>query len=276
MIHYRNSRYLLPRRERVREGELTPSVAAPVFLLVLLGFFYIGAPLQMRDVRLGLAVTQLLVIAGIPLLAMRMLGIPILPTLRLGRPLPAALPLLAIPAAPAATGLAALVATLQGVVVEVPESYREIMRRLVTTESGEGLALALLVFALLPALCEEILFRGFILRALLGRVSPMRAILWSAVLFGAFHFDLYRLLPTILLGLILGWVAWATGSLWPAILLHASNNAIAVLATNASVVTRVPWLAEEAVPPLGILLGALGLGLAAFLAMARLGRGRRV
>ncbi len=269
-------RSLLPRAERTREGVLTPSVVAPVFLLVLLGFFYVGTPLQMHGVKLGLAVTQLAVIAGIPLISLRMLGIPIVRTLRLGRPRPAALPLLALLAAPVATGLAALAAILQGVVVQIPESYREIMHRLVTTESGGGLALAILVFAVLPALCEETLFRGYVLRGLLQRVSPAKAVLWSALLFGAFHFDLYRLLPTAVLGLVLGWVALVTGSLWPSIVLHAANNAIAVLATNTAVVGRIPWLAEDAVPPLGILIGALAVGVVALVAMARLGRGRGV
>ena len=257
-------------------SRLTPSVVAPVFLLVLLGFFYIGTPLQMHGIKLGLAVTQLAVIAGIPLLALRTLGIPIVRTLRLGRPSPAALPLVALLAAPAATGLAGLVAILQGAVIEVPESYREIMRRLVTTDSGGGLALAILVFAVLPALCEETLFRGFVLRGLLQRTSPAKAILWSALLFGAFHFDLYRLLPTAVLGLVLGWVAWATGSLWPSIVLHAANNTIAVLATNSEVVGRLPWLGEDAVPPAGILIGALAIGLVALAAMARLARSREV
>jgi membrane protease YdiL (CAAX protease family) len=150
------------------------------------------------------------------------------------------------------------------------------MRRLVTTESGGGLALAILVFALLPALCEEILFRGFVLRGLLHRVSPAKAVIWSALIFGAFHFDLYRLLPTAVLGLVLGWVAVTTGSLWPSIVLHAANNAIAVLATNAEVVGWVPWLAEDAVPPVWILAGAFAVGVVALFTIARLGRGRGV
>ena len=40
-----------------------------MFLLVLLGFFYVGTPLQMGNVKLGLILTQVFVIAGIPILA---------------------------------------------------------------------------------------------------------------------------------------------------------------------------------------------------------------
>jgi hypothetical protein len=90
-------------------------------------------------------------------------------------------------------------------------------------------------------------------------MPPAAAIVWTAVLFGAFHFDLYRLLPTTVLGLILGTVVWLTGSLWPAILLHVANNAIAVSANNVDALKQVPWLQEGAAIPLEVVLGAGGV-----------------
>lgn len=130
--------------------------------------------------------------------------------------------------------------------------------------------MAVLVFAVVPGICEEILFRGFVLRGLLRRLTPGRAILWTAVLFGAFHFDLYRLFPTMALGAVLGWTAWITGSLWPAILLHAANNTLAVLATNSAVLERLPWLGEGArIPPVVLAVAAV-LGIAAAYGLFRL------
>ncbi len=259
------------RREAGRRSEpLGPGLVAPVFLLVLLGFFYLGTPLQLRDVKSGLVATQILVIAGIPLLALRFSGIPVVRTLRLGRPpRPAAL-LLALVAAPAATMIAALVGMAQGLFLEVPASYRELMEKLFQAQSGGGLLVAVIVFAVIPGICEEILFRGFVLRGLLRRLTPGRAILWTAVLFGAFHFDLYRLFPTMALGAVLGWTAWITGSLWPAILLHAANNTLAVLATNSAVLERLPWLGEGArIPPVVLAVAAV-LGIAAAYGLFRL------
>jgi membrane protease YdiL (CAAX protease family) len=213
---------------------------------VLLGFFYLGTPLQLQDTRGGLVLTQLLVIAGIPILALRFWGLPVGRVLGLRRiPRPGVMALVLI-GAPAATMLAALVG---------------MAKRLFESQGGTGLLTAILVFAVIPGFCEEILFRGFVLRGLATRMNSLNAVFWTAVLFGAFHFDLYRLMPTITLGFVLGLLVWVTGSLWPAILLHITNNTIAVLATNRDVVAAVPWLDEGAEIPLQIVLmvGALGV-----------------
>jgi len=251
----------LIRREPGRKPErLSPALVAQVFLVVLLGFFYVGTPLQLRDTRSGVLLTQLFVIAGIPLLAMRFWGIPPGPTLGLTRrPKPLTM-LLVLIGAPAATLIAALVGIGQGLFMEVPESYRELMERIFQAQGGVNLVTSVLVFAIVPGICEELLFRGFVLRGLATRLSPPMAIAWTAVLFGAFHFDMYRLLPTTVLGLILGGLVWLTGSLWPAMLLHAANNTIAVLANNLPALRNIPWLQEGTSIPTPVLLivGAVG------------------
>jgi len=261
----------LLRREPGRPPEkLSPGLVAQVFAGVLFAFFYIGTPLQLRDTRSGILVTQLFVIAGIPLLALRFLGIPAWSTLGFARRLKPPTYLLVLIGAPAATLLAALVGIAQGVFMEVPESYRELMEKLFQAESGASLLTAVLVFAVLPGVCEEILFRGFVLRGLASRLSPPAAILWTAVLFGAFHFDLYRFLPTTVLGILLGALVWLTGSLWPAMLLHAANNTIAVLANNVDALKNIPWLQEGTSIPTPILLGVGAVGLAAVWGLLRL------
>ncbi len=86
-----------------------------------------------------------------------------------------------------------------------------------------------------PAVCEELLFRGYLLRALLAATSERNAIVISAVVFGGFHvlatdaLAAERLLPSTFLGLILGWVAWRTASVGPGMLLHACHNGLLLL-----------------------------------------------
>jgi sodium transport system permease protein len=88
--------------------------------------------------------------------------------------------------------------------------------------------------ALTAAVFEELLFRGFFLQALLARTSPAKAILVSALAFGAFHIlllgnvTLARLLPATCMGLVLGWVCYRSGSVLPGMLLHACHNGILV------------------------------------------------
>jgi ABC-2 type transport system permease protein/sodium transport system permease protein len=95
--------------------------------------------------------------------------------------------------------------------------------------------LILASLALAPAVCEEFLFRGYLMRALLAAASPKKAIVVSALLFGVFHvlttsvLGTERLLPSTFLGLILGWVCWCSRSILPGILLHACHNGLLLM-----------------------------------------------
>lgn len=92
--------------------------------------------------------------------------------------------------------------------------------------------LILLTGAIAPALAEEFFFRGFVVSAFLTKLSPPRAVVYSAILFGLFHvitgstLSLERFAPTAILGLALGTLAVTTRSLWPGILLHAVHNGL--------------------------------------------------
>ena len=88
--------------------------------------------------------------------------------------------------------------------------------------------LMFLVTALIPAFCEELLFRGLIFSELLpyGRTIALVA---SAVLFGLMHQNPRQFLYTTVAGLVLGWLVLESGSLWAAVLLHMMNNTISVI-----------------------------------------------
>jgi membrane protease YdiL (CAAX protease family) len=81
-------------------------------------------------------------------------------------------------------------------------------------------------------LAEEIVFRGYLQPALLGVMRPAFAIGATAALFGAVHTLPYAL-PVAVLGAFFGWLAFRTGSLWPAVLAHAVHNALTVVVTVA-------------------------------------------
>jgi ABC-2 type transport system permease protein/sodium transport system permease protein len=94
--------------------------------------------------------------------------------------------------------------------------------------------LVLFSFALVPAVFEEFFFRGFVYSSL-QQLSRPAAILISAVLFGLFHvvvgsvLAIERFLPTTLMGLFLGWLAYRTASIWPGIFLHAAHNGLLLM-----------------------------------------------
>jgi membrane protease YdiL (CAAX protease family) len=93
--------------------------------------------------------------------------------------------------------------------------------------------LALLVVSLGP-LVEELLFRGVLLSAMMRFVPASTATAASALLFACVHlpdlnFLWYALPNLMLLGVVLAWLRLRSGSIWPAVLAHAVNNALAVV-----------------------------------------------
>ena len=106
----------------------------------------------------------------------------------------------------------------------------------VTTVSG--LLVNLLLMAVLPALSEEITFRGVLQQLLTAphRLSPFAsrlslhlAIWLTAIIFSAVHMQFYGFVPRMLMGALFGYMFVWTGSLWVPMLMHFVNNGMAVL-----------------------------------------------
>lgn len=98
---------------------------------------------------------------------------------------------------------------------------------------GEHVAAApwlsvVLLMAALPAICEELAFRGFIFGGLVRNNSPVRAVIVTAFMFGISHGVLQQSISASIMGVLLGWVALRTGSVLPGILIHFGNNALSV------------------------------------------------
>jgi len=81
------------------------------------------------------------------------------------------------------------------------------------------------LLAVLPAICEEVAFRGTLLYALRRKFRPVPLALVIGIVFGLFHVALFRIVPTAFLGIALTAVALLTGSILPGMLIHAGNNA---------------------------------------------------
>jgi sodium transport system permease protein len=105
---------------------------------------------------------------------------------------------------------------------------------------------ALLLIAVLPAVVEEHLCRGLMLRGLLKGAGMWRAIIAVALIFAFLHLNPYRLLPTFSLGILLGYIAVQTNSIFPAIFGHFLNNAASALVFRYSEwFDSVGWMSED-------------------------------
>ena len=120
-------------------------------------------------------------------------------------------------------------ASMEEMMREMEESSKVLTERFLNTTSEWMLFVNLLVMALLPAVCEEMMFRGWLQRALGQSVDYHTAIWVSAIVFSAIHFQFYGFIPRMLIGAALGYLYYYTGSLWAPIVAHFTNNAAAVV-----------------------------------------------
>ena len=110
------------------------------------------------------------------------------------------------------------------------------------TPAGMPLWQTYVFMALLPAFCEELAFRGLLLHGLRHRFHPVVRCLVVGVVFGVFHYSLFRIAPTALLGVILTAIALMTSSILPGLLFHLANNSLAIwLGTTGASTNRYGW-----------------------------------
>jgi ABC-2 type transport system permease protein/sodium transport system permease protein len=133
--------------------------------------------------------------------------------------------------------------------------------------------LVLASLALVPAIFEELCFRGFLFGALRTKLADDRTVIVSALLFGLFHeiFIPGRFLASAFLGLVLGWVRLRTRSVLPCMAMHAVHNGLLLSAGyyRDELLAR-GWGLEERthLPTTWLALAAIGIALAVALLIA--------
>lgn len=160
-----------------------------------------------------------------------------------------------------------------------PEALEELSRQMsemleaALLGSDLSVVFLLLTVAVTPAVCEELLFRGYLQRQVERRFGLAWSLVGVGLVFGLYHMRLTELLPLAVLGTYLGFVVWATGSLWTGVLVHFLNNGLSVVA--AVYVREHPTLEPEVIEsvPVPWYLGLLSL--AATAAVVALLRRRR-
>ncbi|MBA9078509.1 CPBP family intramembrane glutamic endopeptidase [Rufibacter quisquiliarum] len=113
---------------------------------------------------------------------------------------------------------------------EKEEALRQLTLELTKIESVPQLILGLFVFAVLPAIGEELVFRGIVQNELQRWWRNPHVAIWvAAFIFGAIHMQFYGMLPRMLLGVLFGYLYWWSGNLWVPIVGHFTNNGFMVL-----------------------------------------------
>lgn len=110
------------------------------------------------------------------------------------------------------------------------ENAEELTRAFLKVNGISGLSFNLFMIAFLPAIGEELLFRGVIQRIFTKMTRNHHLGVWiSAILFSALHMQFFGFVPRMLLGALFGYLLVWSGSMWLPIIAHFLNNAIAVI-----------------------------------------------
>ena len=108
----------------------------------------------------------------------------------------------------------------------------ETMQKLFLSHEGPFLVVMVALVGIMPGICEELFFRGYVQTRLLVRFPPLVAIGTTSLLFSIAHLDPIHAVAVFPLGLWLGVITWRSQSIWPAVLGHTINNSAAVLLTQ--------------------------------------------
>lgn len=110
------------------------------------------------------------------------------------------------------------------------QEAERITKAFVNVTTLEDVMVNLLVIALLPAIGEELLFRGVVQRLFTEWFSNAHAGIWvSAAVFSAVHVQFFGFVPRMMLGVCFGYMLYWSGSIWLPVIAHFFNNAAAVI-----------------------------------------------
>ena len=120
-------------------------------------------------------------------------------------------------------------AKLEEYLKTLEETAQVATEKMLNVDTIGGLLLNLVIVALIPAIGEEMTFRGVLQQSLTRKMNPHLAIFLSGAIFSFIHFQFYGFLPRMFLGILLGYMFYITNSLWVSILMHFANNGTAVV-----------------------------------------------
>ncbi len=207
------------------------------FIVILLVLFYIGGNWQAKDIARGLIKTEIILIFLPTILLLRIAKVDIKKFLKINPVKISNLFLVLFIAFPVMI-LVLLLTQLINVIYPIPESYLKTMSELLKMENLEMWKI-IIIIGVLPGICEEIMFRGYFINVF-KKKGFWKSILITALLFGIFHLDPFRLLPAGLLGIWLGYLLLRTNSIIVPVFAHFVHNSLAVLIGKFG--DRIPYL----------------------------------
>lgn len=146
--------------------------------------------------------------------------------------------------------------------IPVPESMTSLqnsqMEMIEAYLRGDHLmVITLFHVALVPAICEETLYRGYVMRAFQRSWGIWPAMFFSGLFFGMYHLQLGNLIPLASLGMLFAYITWTSKSIYPAIVAHFVNNGASVLIGTYYPNSAFAEITPETMPPFWAVIPSL-------------------
>ena len=143
---------------------------------------------------------------------------------------------------------------LQQVMDQIRALYEKMYLMLVGADSLQEFIVVVVTAALVPALCEEFLFRGAVQRSLEEAAGGARAAILTGVIFGAYHLNPLTIVPLVALGIFFGYLVYRSQSITLAVTAHFFNNFIACVAAYLKLSDEFVAIAPSGEPSMGMLI----------------------
>lgn len=231
---------LFERRKNIAKGSI-PSVSESLLVLVvaLLLMVYVGGLFSLKASVFGVILPQIF-IGLLPIVACLYIKADMKKVFLIKTPKPKQMLGAVLMWLGAGSG-ALLLGNLLS--MAFPDGSRNLNDEYMSILDGIPFVGGVFLMALLPAVCEELMYRGYIFTAMKQKMTLAKAILLVSFLFGLSHLSLIKLLPTMLLGVALAYAAEQTGSICVSSLMHFLNNAFSVFVLYYG--TEIAWLNDE-------------------------------
>ena len=233
-------------------NKFSPLTGIVVFIIAMIIFILLGAPIQRSLGMGGLAITELMILV---------MGI--LPAIILKQDLKKVFPI-NIPKMREIFGILLIwVGTiLFSLIVSMilmyffPEDMMEVSSGLNKVITSVPFIFQVLIAAVMPAICEEALHRGFILANFKPLKNKFMIVIFMGIIFGIFHLDFYRFLPTFILGCSLSYIMLETDNMVLPMLFHFVNNLVSTTAGTFSNNSEISYVTtrEETILIIGTML----------------------
>ncbi|MBN1543482.1 CPBP family intramembrane metalloprotease [candidate division KSB1 bacterium] len=121
---------------------------------------------------------------------------------------------------------------IMAMIFPMPDIFVQAIESMMRIQTPSDAVFLVLAAVLAAGLSEEMLFRGLLQGSLERELDPARAIVLSAIAFSLLHLNPWNALQITVIGLLMGYLVWKSGSLWPAVFVHMLNNLFSLLILN--------------------------------------------